>query len=237
MKKYILLLSLFFLASCSFSAATTEEAEVQTELQELNSALEEMVDELQEEEEDQKEAPLFTEDDPILGDKDASIQLVIFSDKQCPYCASFASVIDEIKTDWIDTGKVVVQYRDFPLKGHHHAAKAALAAWAAQNQNKYWEYHSLLYSSQKQWAILEDKPFMDVLITYAEELSLNLAQFRSDLQSEIGKEEARQDLKDALALGVEGTPTFFINGRKVKGNRDKDTLETWFKAILNEDNE
>jgi protein-disulfide isomerase len=175
---------------------------------------------------------LFTQDDPTLGSLNATIQLVVFSDKQCPYCALFAPVIDEIKSDWIDTGKVVVQYRDFPLKGHQHSAKAALAAWAAQNQGKYWEYHTLLYAGQADWSSLEDKPFMDILITYAEQLDLDLAKFRSDLQSQTGRDEAQQDLQDALAHGVTGTPTFFINGRIVKGNRNKETLEEWFNELL-----
>src|SRR3989344_6054331 len=91
----------------------------------------------------------LADDDPYLGNKDAKVVMIEFSDYQCPYCARFEEgAYVDIKKNYIDTGKVKFVYRDFPLSFHENAQKAAEASECADEQGKFWEYHDLLFKNQ-----------------------------------------------------------------------------------------
>lgn len=145
------------------------------------------------------------------------VEIIVFSDFQCPFCAQFAAPIRELETRGIEGVATTVQFRQFPLSIHPEAQLAAQAALAAKEQSKFWEMHDLLFANQ---AALK----RDDLLRYAAKLKLNLERFRKDLDSERLKQIIEADKAEAVKLGVGGTPTFFINGRGYSGAKSFDQL-------------
>ncbi len=151
------------------------------------------------------------DDDPFLGNPDAPITLVEFSDFQCPFCAKFFFDAEaEIIKKYVQTGKVKFVYRDFPLTIHPMAQKAAEAGECADEQKKFWEYHDTIFQRQSELSLANLK-------AWARELGLDGAQFDACL--DFGKyfDEVRNDLDYGQSIGVGGTPAIFINGRFVPG--------------------
>lgn len=140
----------------------------------------------------------------------ARVEIVVFSDFQCPFCSQFAPSIRELETKGIEGVATTVQFRQFPLSFHPDAQLAAQAVLAAKEQSRFWEMHDLLFANQ---AALK----RDDLLRYAAKLKLNLERFSKDLDSERLKQIIEADKAEGLRLGVGGTPTFFINGRGYSG--------------------
>jgi protein-disulfide isomerase len=151
------------------------------------------------------EVTLSVEGAPFLGEKNAPLTLVEFTDFQCPYCARhFAQTMPQIVAEYVKTGKVKYVVRNFPLESlHPRAFQAAEAARCASEQKKYWEMHQRLMSSQN---ALDAKS----LPVHAQALGLDLTAFQQCLDG--GKEAAkvREDIADGEKAGVEGTPAFFL---------------------------
>ncbi len=169
------------------------------------------------------------DDDPVLGDPNAPVTIIEFSDYQCPFCRRFwQQTLPLIKQNFIDTGKVKLVYRDFPLNFHQYAQKAAEAAECAGEQGKYWEYHDILFERQSEWSTQGVQKFKD----YAAELGLDLEQFSSCLDSGKYAQEVQKDYQDGVSYGVQGTPTFFINGVKIVGAQPYQTFETVINQFL-----
>lgn len=153
----------------------------------------------------------LVDDDAVLGDDDADVTIVEFSDYECPFCGRFYSqTLPEIKKNYIDTGKVKLIYRDFPLGFHQQAQKAAEAAECAGEQDKYYEMHDLLFTDGVQGGVTSFKQF-------ASQIGLDTGKFNDCLDSGKMVSEIRKDLADGSAAGVQGTPAFFINGVEVSG--------------------
>jgi len=154
----------------------------------------------------------YVDDDPSLGNENAPVTIVEFSDFQCPYCARFRQqTFDQIKTQYIDTGKVRFVYRDFPLSSiHPMAQKAAEAAECADEQDKFWEYHDGIFANQASLSI-------DNLKKWAKELGLNENKFNSCLDSGKYVDEVKKDMNDGANLGVRGTPYFMIGNTALEG--------------------
>ncbi len=151
------------------------------------------------------------DDDPSKGSKDAEVTIIEFSDFQCPYCARFfTQTLPLIDENYIKTGKVRLVYRDFPLSFHQNAQKAAEAAECADEQNKFWEYHDLVFKNQGALSI-------DDLKKYAANLKLDTAKFDACLDSGKYEEEVKKDFADGQKAGVTGTPAFFVNGKPLVG--------------------
>ncbi len=150
------------------------------------------------------------DDDPSLGPADAPVVIIEFSDYQCPYCKRWHDeVFFRLLEDYGDQVRFV--YRDFPLSAiHPFAAGAAEAANCANEQDAYWEYHSALFSEQYGFS-------REAFEQYASDLNLDMEAFTECLDSRRYKDEVEADYQDAAALGVNSTPTFFINGRPVIG--------------------
>lgn len=182
------------------------------------------------------EAPVLTaeqiaalpDDDPVIGDAKASVTIVEFSDFQCPYCARFfRDAFSSIEENYIKTGKVKLVYRDFPLDFHPQAAPAALAAECADDQGKFKEMHDELFVTQQEWA---GKPEAVTMFKgYAKKLGLKSGEFDSCLDSKKYDLEIRKDLIDGAAVGVSGTPGFFVNGKQLSGAMPYDLV---FKPVL-----
>tara|TARA_Y100001968_G_scaffold313639_1_gene338038 strand:+ start:2056 stop:3213 length:1158 start_codon:yes stop_codon:yes gene_type:complete len=167
----------------------------------------------------------FDKDDPIYGSPDAPVVIVEFSDFQCPYCSRVNPTLEQVKTTYGD--KVALVFRDFPLPMHKEAPQAGAAAQCANDQGKFWEYHDKLFANQR---ALED----DKLKGYAAELGLDSAAFDSCLESGKYLAEVEEDKKAGAAVGVAGTPAFFINGQFLNGARPfesfKELIDSELKA-------
>lgn len=151
------------------------------------------------------------DDDPVMGDENAQIAIVEFSDFECPYCAGFhQQSFGKVKKDYIDSGKVKFIYRDMPLDFHAQAEGAAIVAYCAGDQGKYYEMHDLLFKNSKKLGDgLYDKLAMD--------LKLDQDKFEDCRNGTAAKKEVRSDLADAQNIGQFGTPAFFIG--TVKDNK------------------
>ena len=148
-------------------------------------------------------------DSPALGSADAPLTLVEFADFQCPFCRRFhTTVFDDIKKNFVDTGKLRYVSRDLPLPMHKHATQAANAARCAGEQDQFWAMrHVLIVNSHK----LEH----DDLVTYARELHLNQGAFRRCLDGNKYDAAVQQDAAVAAQIGITGTPSFVL-GETVK---------------------
>lgn len=155
---------------------------------------------------------------PVLGSAQAPITIVEFSDYQCPYCQQWQQqVLPQLQEKYGD--KVRLVYRDFPLYGTHPEAEAAAeAANCAGAQNKYWEYHNLLFSGQNPLGA-------DTYAAYAKNLSLDTTAFQKCLTDHTYLQEVKNDYDVASKIGVRSTPTFFINGLAVVGAQPVDVFE------------
>lgn len=155
-------------------------------------------------------------DAPIIGSKDAPVTMVEFADFECPYCRQTEPNLQKLRGQFPDKLRIV--YKNFPLPMHSHAEKAAEAGLCAAEQGKFWPYHDKLMA--------ETPPQLQVpqLKTLAATLKLDTARFDQCLDS--GKEAAAvsHDLEQGKSLGVEGTPSFFINGYFLSGAVQYDRL-------------
>ena len=172
-------------------------------------------------------AKVSADDDAFEGDENAPITLIEFSDYECPFCARFYSqTLNQIRENYIDTGKVKLVYRDFPLSFHPNAHKAAEAAECAGEQGKYFEMHDMLFENGVSGGVSSFK-------TYANSIGLNQAEFDSCLDNDDMASEVKKDFADGQAAGVTGTPGFFINGKLITGAQPYSVFEAAFEQELN----
>lgn len=152
------------------------------------------------------------DDDPVKGSENAPVTIIEFSDFECPYCGKFyRQALQKIEENYIQTGKVKLVYRDFPLTNiHDNAQKAAEAAECADDQGKFWKYHDKLFENQNSFGVSSLKQ-------YAKDLGLDTQKFNDCLDSDKYKQEVQDDLQDGRQAGVTGTPAFFINGKMLRG--------------------
>ena len=159
------------------------------------------------------------DDDPALGSPDAKVTIIEFGDYQCPSCRMFWKDVEpRLKKDYIDTGKVKLVFRDFPLMQiHPEALLAAMAVNCAGEQGKYWQYHDKVF--REQYNRGDDIIRMKAadLKKWAKDIGVDQAKFDQCLDSEKFKNEVMKDKADGDAAGVQGTPTFFVNGRVMGG--------------------
>jgi protein-disulfide isomerase len=156
------------------------------------------------------------DDDAFLGAEDAPVVIVEFSDYQCPYCAKFQSeTLPLLKENYIDQGLVKLIYRDFPIPSHTDAMTAAIAAECVADQGgneAYYEMHDVIFENMAAWSYVEGAE--DILLGYASDLGYDIASCMDDPAM---AEEVDADYVAGRSYGVSGTPTFFINGKKLVG--------------------
>jgi protein-disulfide isomerase len=161
--------------------------------------------------------------DHILGPVDAPLTLLQYGDFQCPHCAAAYPEVAAIANELSDSLRLV--FRHFPLAQEHpQAQRAAEAAEAAASQGRFWEMAPLLYENQEQ---LDDHS----LGRYAKKTGLDLKRFKKDLSSGVHAARVRADYLGGVRSGVNGTPTFFINGKRYEGTFKS---EAFVAALLNE---
>jgi protein-disulfide isomerase len=163
-----------------------------------------------------KLTPPVSERDHSRGSPTAPVTLVEYGDFECPYCGAAFYVIKKLEKTLGDKLRVV--FRHFPLStAHEHAEMAAEAAEAAGAQNKFWEMHDQLFQHQR---ALERED----LVRYAEQIDLDTARFVRDLTEQRFAERVREDFVSGVRSGVNGTPTFYINGLRYNGLYDEQSL-------------
>jgi protein-disulfide isomerase len=157
------------------------------------------------------------DNDPVRGDPNAPITIVEFSDFQCPFCARFhVQTLPLLIEEYIDSGKVNLIYRDFPIQSiHPNALPAAVAAECANEQGKYWEYHDTLFEKQNSWSRLDSNTVISTFSQYATDVGLEKQQFDSCLGSGKYLEEVQGDLRDGRDYDITGTPGFFIGNDEI----------------------
>lgn len=152
------------------------------------------------------------------GPDDAPVQILLFSDFTCPGCGAFAQYIEpQIKAEFVQGGRVRYVYHDFPLggeAGHKHGFVAARAARCAGEQDRYWEYHDVLFARQGEWASVRNTPTA-LLTQYAELLGLDDSAFESCLKSDKYADVVTANRILGERLGVAATPTVFIGSRSI----------------------
>ncbi|TXG76366.1 DsbA family protein [Candidatus Dojkabacteria bacterium] len=151
------------------------------------------------------------DNDPVLGNKNAPVTLIEFSDYECPFCKkSFTDLLPELKKNYIDTGKVKLVYRDFPLSFHANAQKEAEAAECARSQSNdatYFKFHDQIFT---QTTAGGTGLALTQLPVIAKNLGLNVNQFQQCLDSGKFKDEVAKDMADGSAVGVSGTPSWVV---------------------------
>lgn len=162
-----------------------------------------------------EDLPEVTEEDHIFGDEEAQITIVEYSDFQCPACAQYEPVLKRLIEDYPDDVRVV--YRHFPLRSiHANAEAAARAAEAAALQGEFEAYHDELFEAQKEWDSLRGSERDGFFVDIARGLELDVEQFEVDYESEAVKEAVRDDLEAAQVLGLNSTPSLFLNGVRIE---------------------
>ena len=156
------------------------------------------------------------------GNTQAKTFLVEFSDFQCPACKNYHAVIKEIVEKYKDN--LLFAYRHFPLQQHNFAMKAALASEAAADQDKFWEMHDYLFANQEK---LSDQ----IIEGGAGEFKLDLTKFKEGMGNGENKGKVSKDMADGSRFGVDSTPTFFLNGKKLRVTGVEDLKNTVAKEI------
>jgi protein-disulfide isomerase len=159
-------------------------------------------------------APISMSGIPTRGVPNAPVTLLEFADYECPYCQQVQPIIEKLETEF--KGKIRFAYKDYPLNMHPSAQKAAEAVHCADAQGKFWEFHdTVLNKKQVDLASLK---------TFAKDLKLDTAAFDKCLDSGATASAVKTQLTEAQALGLQGTPSFFVNGRFVSGNLSYERL-------------
>lgn len=164
----------------------------------------------------------FRADDPVEGPKFAKVTIVEFSDFQCPFCGRVEPTLNQIKTAYGDAVRLVWKHE--PLSFHPNAMPAAEAAEAAREQGKFWEMHDLMFANQ---SLLSAQKYEE----WAQQIGLNLDDFRNSIGMHKSQTRIQEDMKQAQSIGASGTPTFFVNGRKIVGALPFDS----FNSVIDEE--
>lgn len=154
--------------------------------------------------------PAISGQDHIQGPAQASIEIVEYGDYQCPHCGAAYPVIKEIQSKFGDQMRFV--YRNFPLsESHEFAMPAAVASEAAALQDKFWEMHDIIFENQ-------DSLSDEGLFKIASEAGLDIEKFKEDIQKPELEQKVESDFESGIRSGVNGTPSFFVNGTKFDGD-------------------
>jgi protein-disulfide isomerase len=168
--------------------------------------------------------PPVSSKDHVQGNNKASLELVEYGDYQCGHCGHAYPIIKSIQQELGNNLKFV--FRNFPLsEPHPDAFNAAVAAEAAALQNKFWEMHDILYENQENLN-------GEALVLYAQKIGLDVICFQADIQKDTVTGKVENDFESGIRSGVNGTPSFFINGEKYDGDWEKYEILTYLKQRI-----
>ena len=167
--------------------------------------------------------PTVGSTDHIQGKNTARLELVEYGDYQCPHCGHAYPIIKRLQQSLGADLKFV--FRNFPLSEiHPDAFNAALAAEAAGLQEKFWEMHDIIFEHQRRLDV-------ESLFAYAKTIGLDLERFKNDIQKNTLSSKVDQDFESGVRSGVNGTPSFFVNGKKYNGDWEEDVFLQYLKSL------
>lgn len=166
-------------------------------------------------------------DDWVKGNKEGTVTLVEYLDFECEACGAYYPVVKRLSEEYKDRVKFVVRY--FPLPGHQNSMTSASAVEAAGKQGKYWEMHDIVFENQRDWGEKQNAT-PEIFEGYAKQLGLNFTKFQQDVTSQEVKNRIERDKNTGTKLGIQGTPTFFLNGKKIENPRGYEE----FKKMLDD---
>lgn len=165
----------------------------------------------------------------VKGNPESTVTFTEFADFQCPACKAFEPTLKKLEEEYGDRVKIV--FKHFPLKAiHPNAFPSAVAAEAAGRQNKFWEYHDLLFEKQEEWSSAPNP--RSKFVEYAKSLKLDTAQFEKDLDDNKLKTAVNVQADEGIRVGVSGTPTLFINGTPIDNPGNYDVLKLQIESVL-----
>lgn len=168
-----------------------------------------------------------TTSDWTYGNKEAKVVLIEYLDFQCEACARVYPMTEKVKEEYKDRVLFVTRY--FPLSGHQYSRQSASVVEASGQQGKYWKMFKLMFERQTTWSESDDPTTL--FNSYAKELNLDMEKFNVDIKSQTTKDRIDNDFSSGNKLNVQGTPSFFINGRKMSTPTDI----TAFRKVLDEE--
>ena len=167
-------------------------------------------------------------DDWIKGNQNAKVTLVEYLDFECEACGAYYPLVKRLSEEFKDDVNFVTRY--FPLPGHKNSLTSAFAVEAAGKQGKFWEMYDLVFENQSSWGE-KPAPTPEVFEGYAEKLGLDMVKFKTDVASDEVTNRIDRDKNSGTKLGIQGTPTFFLNGEKIQNPRGYDD----FKVVIQEE--
>ena len=167
--------------------------------------------------------------DWIKGNKESKVTLIEYSDFQCPACAFYYNVAGQLMREY--GAKIRLVYRHFPLPQHKNARIAAKVAEAAGSKGKFWQMHDMLFENQKIWSEQVDP--RGIIVDYAKSFSLDVQKFEEDLDSKEVSDKIENDLKSGESLGINATPTFYLNGKKLRNVASYEELKKMIEDEIN----
>ena len=171
--------------------------------------------------------PVVSSNDHIQGNASAALELVEYGDYQCPFCGAAYPIIKNIQRKLGNDLKFV--FRNFPLaEMHPNAFLAAVAAEAAGLQKKFWKMHDIIYENQQALT-------WDDLFAYAKAIGLDLDRFKKDISKQEVVDKVENDFESGVRSGVNGTPSFYINGKKYNGDYEEKIFTRYLKSLLSGD--
>ncbi|MDE2040781.1 MAG: DsbA family protein [Patescibacteria group bacterium] len=168
--------------------------------------------------------PPVTAADHVIGNQNAPVTIIEYGDFQCPACGYYYPTVERLIAESSSTMRLV--FRHFPLSQHQNAMAAAMTSEAAAVQGKFWEMYSLLYQNQDAWSNLNDPS--SIFAGYAAQLGLNMTEYTSDIGSSTLRDVITSDQDGGIAIGIDQTPTFFVNGKVITNPPSYDQ----FKALI-----
>jgi len=165
----------------------------------------------------------------VEGQNKDGITLVEYGDYECPFCGQYYPIVKQVQAQYDQ--QISFQFRNFPLVSiHQNAFAGARAAEAAGLQNKFWEMHDLLYQDQTQWSGASDPT--SFFNQYAQELGLNLTQFKADYASTKVNDLINADMAAGTKLNITGTPTFFLDGKQIQVSESVSSFQSLINAEI-----
>jgi protein-disulfide isomerase len=179
--------------------------------------------------EQSKEILTVKKDDWIKGQPNSPITVVEYLDFECEACRVYYPITKRLKEEYGDKVSFVVRY--FPLPGHKNSMTSAMAVETAGKQGKFWEMHDILYDNQITWG---EKQITDpaLFIEYAKQIGLDMEKYKNDIGSQEIKDRINRDKNSANSLGIQGTPTFFINGEKIPNPKGYEDFKSLIDGLM-----
>ena len=167
-----------------------------------------------------------TATDNVTGSANPKVTLIEYGDFECPACSQYAVIVERLVAESSTTLQVV--FRHFPLPQHVNALVAAQASQAAAAQGKFWDMYRLIYANQDSWASLSDADARKTFAGYALQIGLDMKKYNIDIDSAAGKALIQSELSEGQTLGIDSTPTFFVNGKVIDNPQGYEA----FKAVI-----